>query len=268
MAARSIWKGDIKIGSARVPVKLYSAVQDHTIHFHMLEKRNHHRIKQHMVDPETGAEISNDEIRKGYEVERGTFVLLEEKELEKFEPEASRDVEVVQFVAPDHLDAQWYDRPYYAGPDGNSKDYFALAEALQAKDRVGIARWVMRNKQYLGALRVEAGYLVIVTLRYAEEVLSTAELSGPSGKALAAGELKMARQLVEVLRDDFRPEDFQDDYRDRVMEFIEAKARGRRPRLHAVQTRKPSTSLMDQLAKSLKAVPDASKEVSRRRKVA
>jgi DNA end-binding protein Ku len=240
-------------------VKLYSAVQDHTIHFHMLEKRNHHRIKQHMVDPETGDEVPNDEIRKGYEVEKGTFVLLEEKELQKFEPEPSRDIEVVQFVAPDHLDTQWYDRPYYAGPDGSSKDYFALAAALQAKDRVGIARWVMRDKQYIGALRAEAEYLVIVTLRYAEEVLSAAELSGPSGKALAAGELKMAEQLVNVLRDVFRPEDFQDEYRDRVMQFIEARAKGRKPKLHAVQTRKASTSLMDQLAKSLKAAPERRK---------
>jgi DNA end-binding protein Ku len=267
MAARAIWKGDIKIGSTKLPVKLFSAVQDYTIHFHMLEKRTHQRIKQHMVDPETGQEVPKEDIRKGYEIEKGTFVLLDDEELQKFEPEASRDIDVVEFISPEHLDSQWYDRPYYIGPDGNTKDYFALAQALREKDKEGIARWVMRNKQYIGALRAEGEYLVLVTLRYAEEVLSARELPAPSGGTLSSAEVKMAEQLVNVLRDDFRPADFRDEYRDRVMAFIEAKAKGRKPRLHAVKTKHAPTSLMDQLAKSLKSAPRAA-HAEKRRKVA
>src|SRR5689334_3083226 len=98
MAARSIWKGELKLGATKLPVKLYAAVQDQTIHFHMLEKRGLERIKQHMVDPETGEEVPKEEIRKGYEVEKGTYVLLDEDELQRFEPKPSRDIDVVEFI--------------------------------------------------------------------------------------------------------------------------------------------------------------------------
>src|SRR5436190_24049415 len=104
MAARAIWKGSLKLGSTRLAVKLYSAIQDHTIHFHVLEKRTHERIQQHMVDPESREQVPKEEIRKGYEVERGTFVLLDETELKRFVPKPSRDIDVVEFVSPDRID--------------------------------------------------------------------------------------------------------------------------------------------------------------------
>src|SRR5438128_8971194 len=182
MAARAIWKGDLKMGAAKVPVKLYSAAQDQTVRFHILDKKSKTRVKQHMVD-ESGKEVPNEEIRKGFEVEPGTFVILDEQEMEKLEPEASREIEITQFVAPKEIPPEYYDRPYYLGPDGDQSAYFALAEALQNKEREGVARWVMRKQPYVGALTAEDGHLMLVTLRNAEEVLSAKDLPRPSGRA-------------------------------------------------------------------------------------
>ena len=107
MAARAIWKGKLKLGTTSVPVDLYSAVVDKTVHFHILEERTQSRVKQHMVNPETNEEIPNDEIQKGYQVEPGTFVILSDEELEKLQPEPSRDIEITRFVPPEHISSHW-----------------------------------------------------------------------------------------------------------------------------------------------------------------
>jgi DNA end-binding protein Ku len=156
-------------------------------------------------------------------------------------------------VPANHIDQQWYDRPYYLGPDeANSAPYFALAEALARDKREGVARWVMRKKQYVGALRSERGYLMLITMKYAEEIVTAEELPKPGGRAPDAKELKMAEQLVSALEDDFRPEDFHDEYRQRVMKFIDAKAKGERPRLRIVARKSEPKSLTDSLAASIK----------------
>ncbi len=131
MAARAIWKGIVKIGSAKVPVKLYSAVTDRTVRFHVLDDRSKMRIKQHMINPDSGDEVPTEEIQKGYELEPGRFVILTEEDLKSIEPEPSREIEIGEFVPPGQISQQWYQRPYYLGPDGDQKAYFALAEALK-----------------------------------------------------------------------------------------------------------------------------------------
>lgn len=254
MAARAIWKGNLKLNSAKVPVKLYSAVADKTVRFHVLEEKSRARVKQHMVDAESGEEVAAEEIQKGFEVEPGTFVILEDKELESLEPEASREIEIEQFVPPDQVAPEYYDRPYYLGPDGDQTAYFALAEALRKQEKEGIARWVMRKQTYAGALRAEGDYLVLVTLRHAEEVLSAKDLPRPAGRAPDKKELSMAKQLVELLKGDFNPKDFKDEYRARVMEFIEKKAKGHAPRLHLVKSKRKAASLDKVLTRSIEAL--------------
>ena len=253
MGARAIWKGVLQLGTGGVPVKLYSAVEDRGIHFHLLERRSLQRVKQHMVDPSSGKAVPKEEIRRGFEVEPDTFVVLPEDELEKLKPEQSREIEVPHFVPPEKISHQWYERPYYLGPDDSEKEYFSLAAALERSGREGLARWTMRNKRYLGALRARDGYLLLIKLRYAEEVLSARELPAPSGRALDPREIQMAEQLVSVLEDDFRPEDFRDDYRDRVMAYIEEKAKGKKPKLATMPKPKATTSLADVLEASLSA---------------
>ena len=254
MAARAIWKGVLKIGTTKVPVKLYSAVVDRTVHFHILDDKSRMRVKQHMVNPDSGDQVATEEIRKGYEIEPGRFVIVTEEELKELEPEPSRDIEISEFVPPEAISQQWYERPYYLAPDGDEKAYFALVDALRNRDREGIAQWVMRNKTYVGALRAEGDYLVLVTLRNANEVISAKDLPKPSGREPTQKELTMARQLINMLEDEFRPEDYKDEYRERVMEFIEKKAHGKAPRLRAVKTKRKTTSLDSVLQKSLQAL--------------
>jgi len=254
MSARAIWKGELKLNSTKMPVKLYAAVKDQTVRFHILDEKSKTRVKQHMVEPDSGKEVPSEEIQKGFEVEPGTFVILEPEELEKLEPEASREIEVSQFVATKEIPPEYYDRPYYLGPDGDQTAYFALAEALRKKEKEGVARWVMRKQPYVGALRAEDDHLVLVTLRHTEEVLSAKDLPRPAGRAPEKKELSMAKQLVELLKGEFNPKEFKDEYRERVMEFVEKKARGHKPKLHLVKTKRKTTSLNSVLAKSIEAL--------------
>ena len=254
MAARAIWKGQIKIGGTKIPVKLYSAVQVRTVRFHVLDDRHKTRVKQHMIDPDSGEEVPTPEIQKGYEIEPGRFVILTEEDLEALKPPASRDIEIVEFVDQAKISQQWYERPYYLGPDDDSDEYFALAAALQNKESEGIAQWVMRNKYYAGALRAVDDYLFLFTLRDANEVILAKDLAKPTGAAPTQKELAMAKQLVEILQGEFNPADYKDEYRSRVMEFIERKAKGHAPRLKAVKSKRQTGGLDTVLAKSIAAL--------------
>jgi DNA end-binding protein Ku len=204
-----------------------------------------------MIDPDSGDEVSNEEIKKGFEVEPGTFVILDEKELERLEPKASREIEIKRFLPPAAIPPEFYDRPYYLGPDDDEKSYFALAEALANQNKEGLAHWVMRKQPYVGALRSEGGYLMLFTLRHTEEVVSAKDLPKPTGRAPDKKELAMAKQLVEMLQGEFDPKDYQDEYRERVMEFVEKKAKGHAPRLRLVKNKRQPESLGKILSKSI-----------------
>src|SRR6266550_1547223 len=254
MAARAIWKGELAINSTKVPVKLYAALKDQTVRFHILEERSKTRVKQHMINADSGEEVATEDIQKGFEVEPGTFVLLDEKELESIEPKPAREIEVKHFVPPQAIAPEFYDRPYYLGPDGDQAAYFALAEALGKENKEGIARWVMRKQPYVGALRAEDDYLMLFTLRSPEEVLSAKELPRPAGRAPDKKELSMAKQLVEMLKGEFNPQDYQDEYRQRVMEFVDKKAKGRAPKLRLVKSKRRAASLDKILSKSIETL--------------
>jgi DNA end-binding protein Ku len=254
MGARAIWTGQIKIGSAAVPVKLYSAAEDKSVHFHILQAKTKTPIKQHMVNPETGDEVPSEDIRKAFEVERGTFVFLNDEELSELEPKASRDIEITRCVPEGHISHLWYERPYFLGPNGENETYFAFVEALRNQHQEGIARWVMRKKSYVGALRTNGDYLALITLRHADEVLSARDLPAPQARGLTDKELNMAEQLVGALEGQFNPADFRDHYRDRVLEFINAKARGKKMTLPAVPAKQSKLSLADELARSLQSL--------------
>ncbi|HEV8187485.1 MAG TPA: Ku protein, partial [Pyrinomonadaceae bacterium] len=148
----------------------------------------------------------------------------------------------------------YYDRPYYLGPDGDSETYFALAEALANREKEAVVRWVMRKQPYVGAIQAHDDYLILYTLRNKEEVLSAKDLPRPAGRAPDKKELSMAKQLVELLKGEFDPKDYKDEYRARVMEFVEKKAKGHRPKLHLVKSKKKTTSLNSVLSKSIAAL--------------
>jgi DNA end-binding protein Ku len=253
MALRAFWKGILKVGSLDTAVKLYAAIEDRNVHFHVLQEETSSPVRQRMVR-ETGEEVARENTRKGYEIEPGRFVVVEDKEIEQFKPPESRNIETTRFVPSDAIDAEWYERPYYLGPDGDDQNYFALVEALEKAALVGIVRWVMRGKDYVGALSTEADYLLLHKMRYAEELLPSRSLTAPSGPALDPRELRMAKELVAALEGNFDPAEFHDDYRERVLHFVEAKVKGKHPRLPRIVERTTGASLDDQLTKSLAAL--------------
>lgn len=249
-AARAIWKGVVHVGTLTIPVKLYTAVKDHTVHFRLLHKTDKQPVKQQLVNAGDEA-IEYAEVKKAFPIARGRLVMLEKEELEKLEPKDSRDIEVTRFVDVGDIDHRWYERAYYLGPDGSEKNYFAAAAALARKQKEGVARWVMRDKSYVGALRAEDGYLMLITLRHAEEIIAADALKPPGGRPLAQREVEMAGQLLEALHDAFDPTQFKDEYRERVMELVETKAAGRKPKVVKFRPKKESDDITDALAASL-----------------
>ena len=256
MAARAIWKGIIELGKHEVPVKMYSAIEDRTVHFHLLHKKDHAPVEQHIVRKDTGKDVEKPEMRKAFAITKDTAVILEPEDLEKLVPPESREINLCRFVAPDVLGDQWFERPYYLGPDGDDADYFALAEALERKKVIGVARWVMRKKRYIGALSALDGYLVMSTLRRADQVLSFSGIEPAKTAAPSANELKLGEQLVASIEADFDPELWQNEYRKRLCKMIEAKARGEK--LEPVRAKKKAPQ--QSLAESLRASIAAAKE--------
>jgi DNA end-binding protein Ku len=254
--ARAIWKGVIRIGDLAVPVKLYSGVQDRGVSFRLLDRDTLRPVKQRMVNPVTGDVVPSEEVRRGFEVEEGVFVVLNDEELESVRPQPSRDIELTRFLDPAVIDHQWYDRPYHLGPDEDVAAYYALVDALVRTGKEGLARWTMRNKEYVGALRSEDDHLVLISLRNAGEVISASALEPPGGREPDPKELSMAEQLVAALEDEFDPAHYRDEYRERVLDLVAAKAEGR-----TLEFRMPARrDEAHDLAASLKASIQAARE--------
>lgn len=253
MAARAMWKGVINFGDVRVPVKMYSAIEDRNVQFRMLHRKDREPVKQAMVNPETEETVEYNETSRAYIAETGDMVLLDKSELDALEPEKSRDIEIISFLPTHEIDHRWYDRPYYLGPDNSSQDYFALADSLEYSGMEGLARWTMRNKEYIGALRLYQGYPMLMSLRHAEEVVPVEALQPPNGAPLDDKELAMARQLIGMLEAKFEPEKYRDEYRDRVLELIEAKAEGKLLKLKPVRRRERAEDVSKALRASLEA---------------
>lgn len=251
MAARAMWKGVIRFGEIKVPVKLYSAIQDRSVHFRLLHEKDHSPVRQAMVNPETDEIVPYAETRRAYRTNEGSLVMFDQDELKALQPDSGRDIEVIQFLPPTLIDHRWYDRPYYLGPDGSESLYIALAAALERSAKEGLARWTMRNKTYVGALRLRYGVPILMSLRHAEQVVPVDTLEPPQGKTLDNRELDMARQLIGMLEDVFEPAAYRDEYRERVLELIEAKRQGKSVKVTPIRRRKASDDLTQALEASL-----------------
>lgn len=257
MAARAIWKGQLLLGDQRIPLKLFSAVEDKQVRFRLLHGKDRVPVKQVMVNPIAGARVEYSDARRGYETGDGHMIVFDDEELDSLEPEASREIEVLRFVEPHELPSAWYDRPYYLGPDGDHALglWSALAAALAETGLEGVVRWTMRNRRYRGALRLYQGVPVLLTLRSSEEVILVDALELPESRELDPREYEMAERLVEMLEGPFEPETWEDTYRSRVMELIEATAEGRTISLAEYRERRDEdTSLEDALTASLEAL--------------
>jgi DNA end-binding protein Ku len=258
---RSIWSGAISFGLVNVPIKLYSAVSRKTVRFHQLNGETGNRIQQKRLDPETGEEVSFDQIVKGFELTKDSYVVITPDELDALDPEKTRTIDIEDFVDLEDIDPVFYDHPYYLVPDkGATKAYGLLLGAMQDAGKVAIARVVLRSKEQLVAIRPVRDLLMMETMIFHDEVVPHDDLDDlPAAQDLKASEreLKMARQLIDSLSGDFEPEKYKDEYREKVLELIERKAEGEEI---AIQPDAPKPTqvpdLMAALEASLAAVKD------------
>jgi len=227
---RAIWSGSISFGLVNIPVKLYNAVTRKSVSFNQIDRRTGARIRYRKVSAADETEVPNEEIVKGYELPSGEYVLIDDDELASLDPEAVRTIDIEEFVDLAEIDPIYYDAAYYLAPDkATVKPYALLAEAMERTQKVGIARFVMRSKQYLAALRPKDGKLLLSTMVYADEIndpTEISELDGIEDVELSDREVTMAEQLIASLSGPFEPERFEDTYRNRVLELIERKAAG------------------------------------------
>jgi DNA end-binding protein Ku len=252
--ARAVWKGVLRIGEESVPVKLYSAIErGESVSFRLLHEKDRVPVQGRMVNPRTGRQVATEDTKRGYVTDDGELVVLERAELDALAPEPARDIELLRFVPLDAVDPRWYDRPYFLGPDGEPGGYAALAAALAQRGVAGIARWVMRGQHYVGALRLEDGYPMLVTMRHAGELVDASALPKPGGRKLDEKELKMAQQLLRALAGEFDPTEWKDEHRERLLELIEAKARGKTIPIAERREKRTDADLAEALRRSLAA---------------
>ena len=228
--ARPVWRGAISFGLVNVPVKAYPAVRSHDVHFHQIDKRTGSRIRIRKVSAETGEEVAPDDIALGFEVGEGRYARFDKGELEELRPASTRTIEVTDFVALDQIDPIYYERPYWLAPDGQvvGQAYQLLRAAMEDLGRVGIGSVVMRDRQYLAAIRPLDGALAMSTLRFADEVVPRSEVEDipdqpaePDPKLLA-----MATQIIDSLTTDWDPSRYRDTFTDALRERIKAKGAG------------------------------------------
>lgn len=229
--ARSIWGGAISFGLVNVPVKLFTAVRKKDVRFHQLHSKDGARIQQKRVCSADGAEVPYEELVKGYEISKDQYVVIDPEELEELDPESTHTIDIEDFVDLDQIDPLFFDSSYYVVPDERgSKPYRLLLEAMRDANKVGIAKVVMRTKQYLVAVRPVGEALVMSTMNFADEVVPQDELEGLPGPDKSAQvsdrELKMAQQLIDSLSTDFDPTKYHDTYREQVLDLVERKAEG------------------------------------------
>lgn len=227
---RATWSGSISFGLVNIPIKLYTAVSRKNVRFNQIDTRSGSRIKQKRVSEADGEEVPYEALAKGYELSSGNYVLVSEDEMASLDPEASRTIDIEEFVELSEIDPIYYDATYWVAPDkATIKPYALLLKAMEDSGKVGIARFVMRSKQYLCAVRPDGDHLALSTMIYADEVNDPAEvpeLEPVSGVDVSDRELAMATQLVDSLVATFEPAKYHDTYREKVMDLVERKAAG------------------------------------------
>ena len=269
--ARPLWGSAISFGLVNIPVKVYSAVKRKTLHFHQLRKSDGCRIRLKKVCSADDVQVENTDIIKGYEISPERYVTLSAQELESLAPKASRSIDIEDFVKLEEIDPLYFEQSYYLLPDrGSAKAYSLLLTAMREAQKVAIARFVIRNKQYLAAIRPGNQTLFLSTLFFADEIVALETLtelpekeSKPSEK-----ELKIALQLIESLSSQFQPQKYHNEYHDQLMELIESKAEGETLIVQEPAQAEPGKviDLMAALEASLSAMKEKKPAKARRKK--
>jgi DNA end-binding protein Ku len=224
---KSIWNGTVAFGMVYVPVKLYSATESKTVHFSEVHLKDGAKIEHRRICPKEDREVPYKEIVNGYEVSAGKYVVLDKDEVKAASGNRGKVIELEEFVSAEEIDPVFYDKTYYVGSRDEEDAFRLLYEALHNSGRAGVGRFTFHDREYLAALRAGDGVLILHTLRFHDEVVSGDELElDQSGRKPSAREVEMAGQLVKSMREEFKPDAYEDTYREAVLELIKRKAKG------------------------------------------
>ena len=229
MAPRSIWNGTVTFGMVNVPIKLYSATESKSVHFREVHAKDGAKLEHRRICPKEDREVDYDEIVKGYEVSADHYVVLEKDEVKAAAGDRGKVVHLTEFVEAADIDPVFFDKTYFVGSRDAKDAYRLLHESLRRSGRAGIGRFTFHDREYLVAVRALDDVIAMHTLRFHDEIVSPDELDVPTGgrRKPSPREVKMASQLVESLDEDFRPRDYDDTYRDSVLDLIKRKAAGK-----------------------------------------
>lgn len=264
--ARALWKGSVSFGLVNIPIELHTAVRDNRPRFRMLHAKDRSPIRFERVCAKDGTPVAWDDLVKGYEYEKGHFVVLTKEDFQAAALEKSRTVDILDFVDAEAIDDRYFETPYYVLPaKGGERAYALLREAIRASGRIGIAKIILRQTQHLAALEVIGDALVLTMMRFADELVDASTFSFPAPSAIRSQELDMAKMLVENLAADWSPDKYTDEYRDNLIRVIKGKLAGRKPRLKEREDARGADviDLMSRLKASLEERGD--RETSRRR---
>ena len=222
--ARAIWKGSISFGLVNIPIALYPATRREELKFRLLRKSDLSPVNYKRVAEKDGKEVSWDQIVKGYEYEKGKYVVLKEEDFERIDLEATQTVDIQDFVDQEEIDPMFFYKPYYLEPQkGSDKAYTLLRDALKDSNKVGIAKVVIKTRQYLAGVKPEDGTLVLELMHFADELADPGKLHVPKKTEVGKREMNMAKSLIDSMSSKWNPEKYKDDYREALMEVIEEK---------------------------------------------
>jgi len=255
--AASVWSGYLTFGLISMPVRLFSAARGGRVEFHMLHRPDHVRIKQQLYCPHDERVVTRDEIVKGYEYEKGEYVVIEPADIKKIEPKTSKAMEILEFVKESEIDPVYFESSYYLVPEeAGERPYALLTRALEESEYVAIAKLSMHNREYTVFLRPMNNGLMLHTMYYENEVRQVEQFGKTGGIELKEAELKVAHQLVEALADDFDPKKYHDTFEENVRKLIQARLEGKEtPAVEKPPKLAPVVDLMAALKESLAQVP-------------
>jgi DNA end-binding protein Ku len=230
--ARSMWKGSIAFGLVNIPVELYSATRDHRPKFRLLHAKDEEPVRYERVCQKEGKPVAWDELVKGYEYAKGQFVVLTKEDFKTAALEKTRTIDIIDFVDPKEIDERYFETPYYlqAGK-GADRSYALLREAIRESGRIGIAKVILRDAQHLAAVEAIGDALVLTMMRFADELADLSDFTFPRKTDIRPAELKMARQLIGNLEAAWEPDKYTDEYVTNLMRVINAKMKGKKPKL-------------------------------------
>ena len=251
MPPRAIWTGSVAFGLVNVPVRMYSAVEDRALHFNYVHEPDGSRIGYEKVCKKEDKPVPDSEIVKAFEYEKGEWVYMTDEDFEAAAAENHRTIDIREFVPFEEIDPIYFERTYYLGPEENGERVYALLlRAMEDSGLAGIAKWVMRDRQNLGCLRVRKGAITLERMHFAEDIRSLEGLA-PKRAEVDEQELTMASQLIEQFRGEFDPSEYRDTYRDALCEIIKAKRKGEPVHAEAAAEPEAPTDLMSALRASL-----------------